>query len=287
MTTPVVYNPIPVRFRPFSGSVLKICAVVTMLVDHIGAGILYPFLLWQNAFFDLTREQSILIYRVFRGIGRTAFPIYCFLLVEGFFYTGHRLRYLLRMCLFALLSEIPFDLALVSGNASSNSLHVPEALRSNFNVYIMNQNVFWTLSIGLAVIWLIDASFRHAARRTADQAHLRLPLNLAAALVSFLAVLSGYYGADILSTDYGHTGVVLIVVFYLLYRIRPLALAAGYGYLTMMMPNEAVALPGVLMMLFYSGKRGFIRGDRALQYFFYAFYPVHLMCIYVFRSFIL
>ena len=88
MTTPVVYNPIPVRFRPFSGSVLKICAVVTMLIDHIGAGILYPFLLLQNAFFDLTREQSILVYRVFRGIGRAAFPIYCFLLVEGFFIPG-------------------------------------------------------------------------------------------------------------------------------------------------------------------------------------------------------
>ena len=258
-----------------------------MLVDHIGAGILYPFLLWQNAFFDLTREQSILVYRIFRGIGRTAFPIYCFLLVEGFFYTRHRLHYLLRLCLFALLSEIPFDLALVPGNASSNSLRVPEALRSNFNVYIMNQNVFWTLSVGLAVIWLIDASFRYAARRTAEQAHLRLPLHLAAALVSFLAVLSGYYGADILRTDYGHTGVVLIVVFYLLYRIRPLMLVAGYGYLTMMMPNEALALPGVLMMLFYNGKRGFIRGNRGLQYFFYLFYPVHLTCLYVIRTFIL
>lgn len=287
MTTPVVYNPLPVRFRPFSGSVLKICAVVTMLIDHIGAGILYPFLLLQNAFFDLTREQSILVYRVFRGIGRTAFPIYCFLLVEGFFYTRNRLRYLLRLFVFALLSEIPFDLALIPGNATSHTLQAADALRSNLSVYLMDQNVFWTLFIGLAVIWLCDASFRYAARRSADRAHLRLPLYLAAALASFLAVLSGYYGADLLGTDYGHTGVVLIVVFYLLYRIRPLMLGAGYGYLTMMMPNEALALPGFLMMLFYNGKRGFIRGDRALQYFFYAFYPVHLMCIYVIRTFIL
>ena len=286
MTTPVVYNPIPVRFRPFSGSVLKICAVVTMLIDHIGAGILYPFLLQNNAFFNLTREQSILVYRVFRGIGRTAFPIYCFLLVEGFFFTKSVLRYLLRMLVFTLLSEIPFDLALIPGNAASHTLHVADALRSNSGVYLMDQNVFWTLSVGLAVIWLIDASLRYAVRRTADQAHLRLPLHLAAALVSFLAVLSGYYGADLLSTDYGSTGVVLIVVFYLLYRIRPLALAAGYGYFTIMMPNEAFALPGVLMMLFYNGKRGFIR-SAAWKYFFYVFYPAHLMCLYVVRTFLL
>ena len=281
-----VYNPIPPRYRLFSGSALKLFAVVTMLIDHTGAGILYPYLMNRTALFFLTREQSILLYRVFRGIGRTAFPIYCFLLVEGFFYTRNRLKYLLRMLVFTLLSEIPFDLALIPGNEASHTLHVADALRSNFNVYIMNQNVFWTLSVGLAVIWLIDTSFRYAVRRTADQAHLRLPLNLAAALVSFLAVLSGCYGADLLHTDYGSTGVVLIVVFYLLYRIRPLALAAGYGYFTLMMPNEIWSFPGILMMLFYNGKRGLIRG-AAWKYFFYAFYPVHLMCIYVIRTFIL
>ena len=52
---PVVYNPVPEKNRPFSGSVLKLVAVITMLIDHIGAGILYPWLVNPDAFFSLSR----------------------------------------------------------------------------------------------------------------------------------------------------------------------------------------------------------------------------------------
>ena len=71
---------------------LKCIAVVTMVIDHIGA-ILYPG--------DL----------IFRYIGRIAFPIFCFLLVEGFFHTHDRIQYMIRLGIFAILSEIPYDLA--------------------------------------------------------------------------------------------------------------------------------------------------------------------------------
>ena len=71
---------------------LKWIAVITMIIDHTGA-VLFPD--------DM----------VFRYIGRIAFPIFCFLLVEGFFHTRDVRKYMLRLGLFALISEIPYDLA--------------------------------------------------------------------------------------------------------------------------------------------------------------------------------
>ena len=107
-----------------SGSTLKIIAVVTMLIDHIAAVLLVKMLIlngtWELNGYSGSRVLSILnfehmnmvkIYQLMRDIGRIAFPIYCFLLVEGFMRTGNIGKYLGRMLLFAFVSEIPFDLA--------------------------------------------------------------------------------------------------------------------------------------------------------------------------------
>lgn len=280
-----VYNPVPARMRPFSGSCLKTVAVITMLIDHVGAGILYPMLANGLTLFSLPYNESVLLYRLLRMIGRTAFPVFCFLLTEGFFHTGSRRRYGGNLLLFALLSEIPFDLALVPANEFSHTLQVGEALRTNLGVYAKDQNVYWTLLIGYLVIWAIDSVTSIAASRAKENASLRMPAYLIAALVSFLAVIAGYFGADLLCTDYDHKGITLIVVLYLLRRIRPLALGAGYAYISLFGNNEIWSLPGFLLALCYNGKRGYIKGN--LKYAFYAFYPVHLFMIYVVRTFIL
>lgn len=283
--TPVVYNPVPERMRPFSGSFLKTVAVITMLIDHIGAGIVYPMLYNGMNVFSLSYNDSITFYRVLRMIGRTAFPIFCFLLVEGFFHTKNRKRYAMNLFLFALLSEIPFDLALIPANEFSHTLQVGEALRTNLDVYMKDQSVYCTLFLGFLVIWAIDTVFSRCALAAKDRPALRTPANLIGALLSFLIVLGGYFAADALYTDYDHKGIVLIVVLYLLYRIRPLALGAAYAYISLFGTNEIWSLPGFLLMLLYNGKRGYIRGN--LKYAFYAFYPVHLLLIYVVRTFIL
>ena len=280
-----VYNPVPERLRVCSGSFLKTVAVVTMLIDHIGAGIVYPLLASGFSLFSFSRNESILIYRLLRMIGRTAFPIFCFLLVEGFFHTKNRLRYFLNLFVFALLSEIPFDLALIPANEWSNTLNVSEALRTNLLVYAKDQNVYCTLFIGLLVIWAIDAVFVRCGREAANRETLRIPAYVIGALLSFLAVLAGYFASDALYTDYSHKGVILIVVLYLLYRIRPLAAGAGYAYISVFGTNEIWSLPGFVLMLLYNGKRGYIKGS--LKYAFYAFYPVHLALIYVVRTFLL
>lgn len=99
-----------------TGSTLKIIAIVTMLIDHTAAVLLHNNM-------------------IMRAIGRIAFPIFIFLLIEGAIHTKSKLKYALRLSLFALLSEIPFDLAFNGGA-----------------FYFGYQNVFFTLAIGMFMI---------------------------------------------------------------------------------------------------------------------------------------
>ena len=110
-----------------SGYWLKLIAVISMLIDHTSAVILEQIPGLENPAF------------LMRIIGRLAFPIYCFLLVEGFYHTRSRAKYAGRLFLFALISEVPFDLAFSRRmwDFSSN-------------------NVFFTLLFGLLVIWGVE-----------------------------------------------------------------------------------------------------------------------------------
>ena len=130
--------------KGISGSTLKMIAIVTMLIDHIGAAVLARLLMVNGlGELDQTNTDAIMqwlsangalywMYTVMRMIGRVAFPIFCFLLVEGFLHTHDVKKYAMRLGLFALISEIPFDLAFSS-----------KILEFNY------QNVFFTLFIGL------------------------------------------------------------------------------------------------------------------------------------------
>ena len=112
--------------KGISGSTLKMIAIVTMLIDHIGAAVLARLLMVNGlGELDQTNTDAIMqwlsangalygTYTVMRMIGRVAFPIFCFLLVEGFLHTHDVKKYAMRLGLFALLSEIPFDLAFSS-----------------------------------------------------------------------------------------------------------------------------------------------------------------------------
>ena len=99
----------PEKYRILSGSALKMIAVITMLIDHIGAVLLSMYQPAQKILFTLFgREYTV--YLIFRDIGRAAFPIFCFLLLEGFRHTRSRFLYGRNLLLFALLSEIPWNL---------------------------------------------------------------------------------------------------------------------------------------------------------------------------------
>ena len=122
----------------FSGTALKTIACITMLVDHIGAscieaGLLLPELETGEVSGGAWNQISLYqLDRVLRFTGRLAFPIFCFLLVEGFVHTHDVKKYVRRLFLFALISEVPFDLAF---------FRTPFALD--------HQNVYWTLALGV------------------------------------------------------------------------------------------------------------------------------------------
>jgi len=210
-----------------NGSILKWAAILTMLADHIAAaGVIHS---WNM-----------------RLVGRIAFPLFAFLLVEGAVHTRNIKKYLVRLGVFALISEIPFDLAIFGQP-----------------FYWGHQNVYWTLFLALGVIALFQ----------------KWPVEDGSAFIS----RQGAFGfavvillADLCRTDYGSTGVLVIVLMYLL-RERPwLRFLSGYGLLALMSTTELACLPAFLLIALYNGKRG-----HQPKYFFYGFYPVHLLVLWL------
>lgn len=138
--------------RSFSGTALKTIACVTMLVDHIGASCIEAGILTPGLDAGTLSQDTLSAYplyrldMVLRFTGRLAFPLFCFLLVEGFVHTHNVKGYLGRLVLFGLLSEVPFDLAF---------------FRTPFDPGA--QNVYWTLALGV----LAMAGLKRFERKTA------------------------------------------------------------------------------------------------------------------------
>ncbi len=222
-----------------SGSVLKMVAVITMLIDHIAATIMVRHFL-------ATGDWSLYtVYYAMRQIGRIAFPIYCFMLVEGLEKTRNKGKYLLRMMSFALISEIPFDLALTG-----------KVLEFGY------QNVFFTLTIALAAMMAME-------KVEAKIENVRAQGATNAVIMVFAMVL-----AAILQTDYDWKGVICIIGMYLLRKNRLYELIAGYVMFLFLL-GEWAALPAFILLAFYKGRKGF-----SCKWFFYGFYPVHLLVLY-------
>lgn len=248
--------------RGLDGTQLKWIALVTMFIDHTGAAVV------ERLLSETSPAWLTALYFVLRIIGRLAFPIYCFLLAEGFAHTHSRPKYLARLAVFALVAEVPFDLA------THGLVYYPDY-----------QNVFFTLALGLAAIWGLE---RFAGR----------PALQAGAVL--LAGLGGFF----LRTDYGFFGVGLICVFYL-FRQSPRRGRAVAAWMLVGMPlysmtqyigldlqglpvwalafnavlNSAIEWPGLFSLLLirrYNGQRG----GGMPKYFFYAFYPAHLLALW-------
>lgn len=108
MTTKLPASFLPAKFQVLSGSTLKLIAIILMLIDHTGLMILYNYPATTATLFSFGGVDYSW-YRIFRDIGRAAFPIFCFLLVEGFLHTHNRKKYGLNLFLFACISEIPWN----------------------------------------------------------------------------------------------------------------------------------------------------------------------------------
>lgn len=226
--------------------VLKIIACVTMLIDHFGAAIV-PYLPLAN---------MVTIYYICRGIGRIAFPIYCFLLVEGMRHTHHAGKYILRLAIGIVLAELPFDLLFEGG------------------ISWAYQSVMVTLTLGAIMLLCMKKT---------EKKLLQLLLILPFALV-----------AEIAKCDYGGWGIAMIAVFAIFVRF-PLQ-SLGLLLVSVLMPSAAFSVLGIsvsaeLAAVFalvpiglYSGNK--LTHSRAVQWAFYLFYPVHILVLWVVLGFV-
>lgn len=249
-----------------TGAVLKNIAYITMFVDHFFAVL---FLNYMNLHPVDGRwdPQLVPVYRAGRAVGRISFVLFTFLIVEGFFYTRSRVWFLMRLFLFALISEIPFDLAL-SGTVFDWS----------------GQNVYWTLFLGVLVLTLWDYLSHYSS--------------VWAAAGRYLVLLTGCLAAFFCSTDYRFMGVLLI---FAMYRTREKDggvrfMAAGlvmlFGtwvsnliryvgvysadYLFRFSLREMYGLLAFALIFLYNGEKG----RRLPKLFYYGFYPVHLLILF-------
>ncbi len=177
-----------------------------------------------------------------RGIGRLAFPIYCFLLIEGFERTHSRAKYAFRLFLFALISEVPFDLAF-----------------HGQRVYLYYQNVFFTLLLGLLMMWAMK------------ELEERVPIPVLRWAGMGAVFLAAAFAAEKIYCDYGANGIIAIALLYLFRKNKWHQIIAGIlAFLW-----EITAPLAFLFIGLYNGERGL-----RLKYVFYLFYPLHLLILY-------
>lgn len=243
---------IKVPFGGLTSNMLRTIAVLLMLSDHI----------WATAM----NLGDWMTY-----IGRMAFPIFAFQIAEGFVHTSNFKKYALRLLGFAIITEIPFNFFYSS---------------RWFNPY--HQNVLFTLLLGLLAIKVIDGIKKDRSGKNIALSVLYLLLILLASVIGFV--------------DYGHLGMLTVVMFYLM-RDFPFAwLGQLVGMIllnitffeglvfpveilgkTFEIPSQGFAVFALIPIWLYSGRKG--KSSKALQYGFYAFYPVHMLILYLIKYF--
>lgn len=245
----------PLIKKPFGGltaNMLRTIAVIFMLSDHIWATAL-SFGDWMTY------------------IGRMAFPIFAFQIAEGFVHTSNFKKYALRLLGFAVITEIPFNLFYSS---------------RFFNPY--HQNVLFTLLLGLLAIKVIDGLKKDRSLKNIALSVLFLGLILLASVVGFV--------------DYNHYGVLTVIMFYLM-RDFPFAwLGQLIGMILINIvifeglvfpveifgknfeiPSQGFAVFALIPIWLYGNRKG--KSSKILQYGFYAFYPLHMLVLFLIKHF--
>lgn len=228
--------------------VLHLLAMGTMLCDHLW-GTVIPGNDWLTC------------------VGRLAFPIYAFMLVEGYFHTRNLKKYVLRLLIFALISEIPFDLAMGSTW-----------------LYPIHQNVLWSFLISLGLIHWNEKA------RAKGKLWRRI-------LVGVATVAIGYIVGLVTMVDYYHAGILMVLIFYF-FRGRKwwcflgqllclwyvnLEILGGFGYELVLfgrnvfLTRQGLALLALVPIWLYRGKQGY--HSKPFQYLNYVFYPAHLLIL--------
>lgn len=240
---------------------LKIIAIILMTIDHIGI-LLYS----TDSDKYLSTFQTIIpenVYTIMRIIGRLAFPIFCYMIAEGFVHTHNITKYTLRLFVFAILSQIPYSLGIEHTFCNIHSL-----------------NIFFTLTLGLLTITIIQKSINKVI-----ETH-----NIIFFGYGVIAIFVSLFISDFFNMSYRQYGVLLILIFYFFrvpdseyshestiikYTILQLVLILAITY--MYQSNLQYYAPlALLLILFYNRKKG-----PSMKYVFYIYYPAHMLLLYI------
>ena len=221
------------RYQVLDGTMLKIIAMISMVLDHVG-DLFFPGATW------------------LRAAGRLAMPLFAFCIAEGYAHTRDRRKYLLRMGLFALISEIPFDLAFES------------------RIGLSHQNIMLTFFLSILALMLYDR-IRGGEGTEGEQ------IPAWKTVLGVLAVVAFAVLALLLKADYTIFAVISVFLFYALRTKHPLlrsGVSVGFLALTRTVGYYSATGLSLLPLALYNGKKG-----RGLKWLFYLFYPGHLLLL--------
>ena len=227
---------------------LHIIAMILMLCDHLW-GTIVPGNDWLTC------------------IGRISFPMFAFMIVEGYFHTSNLKKYVKRLLVFALISEIPFNLAMGS------SIFYP-----------IHQNVLWSFLISIGLI-----HWNEKAKKTGK--------NWKQVAIGCVTIILGYILGLLTMVDFYHAGILMVLVFYFfrqkkwwsyigqvvcLWYINA-ELLGGYGYEiqlfgeTYFLQRQTFAMLALIPIWLYRGRQGY--HSKLFKYICYGFYPIHLLVL--------
>jgi len=233
-----------------SSAGLHVIAMVLMLMDHM----------WATVFTNAGWLTAV---------GRLAFPIFAFMIVEGYTHTRNLKKYVLRLFGFALIAEIPFNLMV-----------------GNSVIYYVHQNVLWTFLIGIGLIHINELA------RKKEKLWLTV-------LTMVLTTLLGFVLGFATFVDYNAAGVLTVLAFYF-FRGRKwwcyLGQLAALYYINVELlqglffevelfghkfeiVQQGLALLSLAFIWLYKGRQG--KKSKAFQYFCYAFYPAHMLILWL------
>ncbi|AQS10284.1 TraX protein [Clostridium saccharobutylicum] len=234
-----------------NSSQLKIIAIIGMVLDHI-AWILFPSI------------------DIFHLIGKISFPIFCYMISEGYFKTRNKKKYLLRLLGIAIVSQIPFIIT----------------FRVAFGQYYNSFNTIFDLLLGLISIWMYDKS----------KIKSRIIIIIIIGILALLFNVDGdIYGVLIIFIFYKYhdnfkkitKGYVTITLIYLLaffiYSVigLPISQIITFAILEPILLQLSGVLISIILLKFYNGEKG-----KSLKLLFYSFYPLHLMIIYAIKIYL-
>lgn len=239
---------VKIPFGGLTSNMLRVLAMSFMICDHLWAKVV-PGNDWMTY------------------VGRMTFPIFAFMISEGFIHTSNLKKYISRLLIFALISEIPFNL-----------------FYGGSWFYPYHQNVMLTLLFGLLAIMLIDKAKKNRDAKTIVKSALLVILLGIASFIGFV--------------DYGFWGFLIIIMFYL-FRDFPFAWLAQLAAMIIIncelfegqfiivdlfgksfeFATQGFAVFSLIPIWLYGGRKG--KSSKIMQYGFYAFYPLHMIIIYL------